>query len=119
MSNNNIKSDMGGGNSLNIIRIGGVYEQFNIVLCSDLNGCISNLLVENDHYSSTWHSDYPNNKNRDITQTNIDSRYYCLMSSHKSDTDYDLSTRNHFYQKNIFDNHYGICQLRPIIEFRE
>ena len=27
MSNINIKSDMGGGNSLNIIRIGGVYER--------------------------------------------------------------------------------------------
>ena len=96
MSNINIKSDMGWGNPLNIIRIGGVYEQFNIVLCSDLNGCISNLLVENNHYSSTWHSDYPNYKFRDITQTNKDSRYYCLMSSHKSDIDYDLSKYNHF-----------------------
>ena len=41
MSNINIKSDMGGGNSLNIIRVPSVNEAKNIILSSDLNGSIT------------------------------------------------------------------------------
>ena len=73
MSNNNIKSDMG-GNPLNIIRIGGAYEQFNIVLCSDLNGCISNLIVGTSNYSLTWNSNYPSYNERYL--------YYCYSLYH-------------------------------------
>ena len=41
MSNNNIKSDMGGGNSLNLIRIPSLDEMKNIIFSSDLNGNIT------------------------------------------------------------------------------
>ena len=40
MSNNNIKSDMG-GNPLNIIRIPSLDEMKNIITKSDLNGSIT------------------------------------------------------------------------------
>ena len=115
---------MGGGNPLNIIRIGGAYEQANIVLYSDLNGSISNLLANNGYsYSLTWNSDYPKNNPRDMTQNNVDSRYYCLHGNNKEIISLYLSNPNyhyeHFSQKNLFTTSYGICSLRPIIEFRE
>lgn len=127
MSNNNYISSLngGGGNPLNIIRIGGALEQFDIVLCNDLNGCISNLIVDYGgyYYSLTWNSDYPANKTRDITQNNIDSRYYCLVSAVRGEITDALSRpvyyNAHFCQKNLFNNDFGYNNLRPIIEFRE
>lgn len=41
MSNNNIKSDMGGGNPLNLIRVPSLNEVKNIIFSSDLNGSIT------------------------------------------------------------------------------
>lgn len=63
---------MGRGNSLNIIRVGGHTEQFDIIMCNDLNGCISNLLVTYGGYydSLTWNSSYPRYNKKDITQYN-------------------------------------------------
>lgn len=123
MNNTNISSLNGGGNSLNIIRIGGAYEQANIVLYSDLNGCISNLLVNNGYYHSlAWNADYPGSA-RDITQTNIGLLYYCLHKDNKDEISGHLARptyyHEYFSQKNLFTTTYGVCSLRPIIEFRE
>lgn len=96
-------------------------------MCNDLNGCISNLLVDyNDYYDSlTWNSNYLRSNTRDITQNNIDSRYHYIQSGEIRDIDNPISrpkgSNNHYYfcQKDSFNTTYGISNLRPIIEFRE
>ena len=113
---------LGGGTSLNIIRIGGALEQFDIVLCNDLNGCISNPLVGTNNYSLTWNSDYPIYKARDMTQNNTLIKYFYLGDNNKGLLMDHLGPNyyNEFYcQKNDFSIRYGICKFRPIIEFRE
>ena len=80
---------------------------------SDLNGCISNLLVNTGNYSLTWNSDYPMGAIRDMTQNNVDVRYYHLNSTSIDDLTYDLL---HIYD---FSDKSGLGKLRPIIEFRE
>ena len=94
-------------------------------MCSDLNGCISNLLVDyNGYYDSlTWNSNYLRSNTRDITQNNIDSRYYYLHLGYINDITVHLSMpesfSSRFCQKDSFGTTFGDSKLRPIIEFRE
>ena len=58
-----------------------------------------------------------------MTQNNVDSRYYCLHNDNKGEILQFLSDPTHYHeyfsQKNLFTTDFGICSLRPIIEFRE
>lgn len=64
MSNINIKSDMGGGNPLNIIRIPSINEGRNIIVSSDLNGSITPGNSYTWQYNNSSHAMmYQNNKN--------------------------------------------------------
>ena len=101
MSNINIKSDMGGGNSLNIIRIPSVNEAKNIILNSDLNGSIT------PGNSNTWQYD----------------RYYVMLYQNNKNEN-AFVTKNGamaaFYDKSyisIFGE--GSITFNPVIEYRE
>ena len=109
MSNNNIKSDMGGGNPLNIIRIGGNTEYYNIILMNDLNGTITIPTLE--VYTPVWNRRYSNGIPGEVTQWNITST--CKWFDCNWDFDKSSFPDN---QGETYDANPGI---RIIIEFKE
>ena len=100
MSNINIKSDMGGGNPLNIIRIPSLNEMKNIIFSSDLNGKIA----PSSHSVWNW-SDY----------------LYRQSQYNSADYSYSLEitisvTQRWIYKNETTRERYVISTFSPIIE---
>ena len=105
MSNINIKSDMGGGNPLNIIRIPSLNEIKNIIFKSDLNGSIT------PGNSNTW---------------KIYMNYMMWSQNNKNDIAYAAEMMNSKMSTNSFEKSatgavYGgdITSFHPFIEYSE
>ena len=102
MSNINIKSDMGGGNSLNLIRIPSLNE-VNTIFSSDLNGSIT------PGNSNTWQYDYKVM----MYQNNTNGLAYMNMIKNWIE--------HSFYDKSTTFIEFRDCttSFHPVIEFRE
>lgn len=105
MSNINIKSDMGGGNPLNIIRVPSMNEVKNISIGSDLNGSIT------PSDTKVWQV---NPSDLMWTQNNINTEAYVLgLETHEYSTDKSAIS---IYI--IGSGDYPIY-FSPVIEYRE
>lgn len=118
MNNNYISSFNGGGNSLNIIRIGGNTEYYNTIFMNDLNGTIS--IPTFDVYTPVWNRRYTSYRPGEVTQWNITSTCKWFGCEY----DLDFLSYNKSFDKSSFPGSQGETYdanpgIRIIIEFKE
>ena len=118
MNSDNIKSDMGGGNSLNIIRIPSKEQWVNIVE-SDMNETIDVSNIADRMYR--WNYFGTDNQLKDYTNTqnNInDTSYPSVNFTNAGDGElvFLYVSKNHLNDFVIRPSFYYISSFRPIIE---
>ena len=113
MSNNYNSSLIGGGNSLNIIRVPSVNEAKNIILNSDLNGSTTPSDVNTWHWIQNYY--WWNQNNLDKQSHTTGMRF---SSSHVEFIDI-YTLKDLTYKDYQINNTRMIYLLRPIIEYRE
>ena len=109
---------MGGGNPLNIIRIGGNTEYYNTIFMNDLNGTIS--IPTFDVYTPVWNRRYTTSRPGEVTQWNITSTCKWFGCSYNL----DFLSYNDPFDKSSLPTNWGETNdansgIRIIIEFKE